>query len=121
MKNFLMILSVAVTSLAGCVHECVIYRNRVPNSSDKIATQEPPPVIEARITIAPSPVHLWIGGHWGPAPWRLRLGAGLLGTAAAPRRTLGARRMVAPWPTLALASWSLALMQVVEKNDGLRV
>ena len=39
MKTFLIILSVAVISLSGCVHERVIYRDRVPNPSDEIATQ----------------------------------------------------------------------------------
>ncbi len=67
MKTFLMILSVAVISLSGCVHERVIYRDRVPTPSDEIASQEPPEVIQERIAVAPSPVHVWIGGHWG---WR---------------------------------------------------
>ena len=46
MKTFLMILSVAVICLSGCVHERVIYRDRVPNPSDEITTQEPPEVIK---------------------------------------------------------------------------
>lgn len=44
MKTFLMILSVAVISLSGCVHERPIYRDQVPNLSDEITTQEPPEV-----------------------------------------------------------------------------
>ena len=64
-ETFLMILSVAVISLSGCVHERVIYRERIPNPSDEISTQEPPEVIQERIAVAPSPVHVWIGGHWG--------------------------------------------------------
>ena len=60
-------LIITVALLAGCVHERVIVRESVPNSSDEIATQEPPPAIEERVTIAPTRVHVWIGGHWA---WR---------------------------------------------------
>ncbi len=67
MKYFLILLSASVIALSGCVHERVIYRDRVPNPSDEIATQEPPEVIHERITVAPSPVHVWIGGRWA---WR---------------------------------------------------
>ena len=55
MKKFLMLLSVLVVTLTGCVHERVIYRDRIPNPSDEIATQEPPEVIHERLTIAPIP------------------------------------------------------------------
>ncbi len=64
MKKFLMLLSVSVIALSGCVHERVIYRDRVPNPSDETATQPPPEVIQERVDIAPSPVHVWIGGRW---------------------------------------------------------
>ena len=67
MKYFLMLLSVSVIALSGCVTERVIYRDRVPNPSDEIAAQEPPEVIHEEVTIAPSPVHVWIGGRWA---WR---------------------------------------------------
>jgi WXXGXW repeat (2 copies) len=66
MKFSLMIL-ISLLTLTGCVHERVIYRDRVVDPSGEIATQEPPEVIQERVTIAPSPVHVWIGGHWG---WR---------------------------------------------------
>ena len=68
MKKVL-ILFFCATVLTGCIHERVIYRDRVPNPSDEIANQAPPEVIEERLTIAPSPVHVWIGGHWA---WRHR-------------------------------------------------
>ena len=66
MKNLIVILSV-VTLLTGCVHERVIVRDFVPSPSEEIATQEPPRVIEERVTVAPSPIHFWIGGRWA---WR---------------------------------------------------
>jgi WXXGXW repeat (2 copies) len=66
MKKYLMLFSVIVV-LTGCVHERVIYRDRAVNPSDEVATQEPPEVVQERITVAPSPVHLWIGGRWA---WR---------------------------------------------------
>ena len=49
------------------MHERVIYKERVENPSDDIATQEPPRVIEERVVVAPSPMHVWIAGHWA---WR---------------------------------------------------
>ena len=58
MKIFLMLLSMVAITLTGCVHERVIYQDRVLNPSDEIATQEPPEMIQERITIAPSPVHV---------------------------------------------------------------
>ncbi len=64
MRIKLILLGLVIITLAGCVHERVIYRDRVPNPSDEIATQEPPEVIQERVTVAPSPIHLWIGGHW---------------------------------------------------------
>jgi hypothetical protein len=77
MKYFLILMSAAVIGLTGCVHERVIYRDRVPDPSDETATQEPPEVIQERLTIAPSPVHVWIGGRWAwpPGVW-LRFGSG---------------------------------------------
>ena len=77
----ILLLSVVIITLTGCVHERVIYRDRVANPSDEIAPQEPPEVIQERVTIAPSPIHIWIGGHWGwrhgayawaPGYWALR-------------------------------------------------
>ena len=66
MKHFLLLLSTLIV-LSGCVHERVIYRDRVSNPSEEVATQAPPEVVEERLTVAPSPVHLWIGGRWA---WR---------------------------------------------------
>jgi WXXGXW repeat (2 copies) len=66
-KKKLVLLCLLMLSLTGCVTERVIYRDRVPNPSEEIATQEPPEVIHEEITVAPSPLHVWIGGHWG---WR---------------------------------------------------
>ena len=57
----------------------------------------------------------------GMATRRLRVGPRLLGDATALSFPLGAGRVVPSRPRLALAPWSLALMQVVGKNDGLRV
>ncbi len=62
--KFYSILFVLLIALTGCVHERVIYRDRVQNPSEDVATQEPPTVLEERVTVAPSPVHTWIGGHW---------------------------------------------------------
>jgi WXXGXW repeat (2 copies) len=67
MKVKLLLLSIVIIALTGCVHERVIYRDPVPNPSDEVTTQEPPEVIQERVTVAPSAVHVWIGGHWG---WR---------------------------------------------------
>lgn len=66
MKILVSILGV-IALLSGCVHERVIVRERVTNPAEEIATQEPPRVIEERIVVAPSPVHVWIGGRWA---WR---------------------------------------------------
>jgi WXXGXW repeat (2 copies) len=68
MKIILTIFAV-LFALTGCVHERVIYKESVANPSDEVATQEPPQVIEERVTVAPSPVHVWIGGRWA---WRHR-------------------------------------------------
>jgi WXXGXW repeat (2 copies) len=67
MKNSLLLLTIVVVMLTGCVHERVIYRDRVAIPSDEIATQAPPEPIHETITVAPSRVHVWIGGRWG---WR---------------------------------------------------
>jgi WXXGXW repeat (2 copies) len=66
MKYFLLPIALLV-ALTGCVHERVIYKERVEKPSDEISNQAPPQVIEERIAVAPSPVHVWIGGRWA---WR---------------------------------------------------
>jgi WXXGXW repeat (2 copies) len=65
--KFSIVIFVLLFALIGCVHERVIYRDRVTDPSGEIATQEPPEVIQERVTVAPSPIHIWIGGHWA---WR---------------------------------------------------
>jgi WXXGXW repeat (2 copies) len=66
LKTPIAILSM-ITLIGGCVHERVIVRESVANPSEEVATQEPPRVIEERVVVAPSPVHVWVGGRWA---WR---------------------------------------------------
>ena len=56
MKIFLMLLSMVAITLTGCVHERVIYQDRVLNPSDEIATQEPPEMIQPKNRSYPTPL-----------------------------------------------------------------
>ena len=62
-KIFLLLTLIALT---GCVTERVVVRERAPNTTYEDATEAPPDrIVEETVTVRPSPVHVWIGGHWG--------------------------------------------------------
>ena len=64
MKKVFLLL--ALIALTGCVTERVVVRERAPNTTYEDATEAPPDrIVEETVTVRPSPVHVWIGGHWG--------------------------------------------------------
>ncbi|MEO6024221.1 MAG: hypothetical protein ABIP64_14125 [Burkholderiales bacterium] len=66
MKISLLLVSLMVVALSGCVTERVIVRESAPTAAYADASEAPPAtVVEEIVTVRPSPVHVWIGGHWG--------------------------------------------------------
>lgn len=64
MKKILLLL--VLTALSGCVTERVIVRDRAPAPNYQDAGEAPPSnIVEETVSVRPSPVHVWIGGHWG--------------------------------------------------------
>ena len=65
MKKVVLVL--ALVALSGCVTERVIVRDRAPPPVIYEDASLAPPIIvvEETITVRPSPVHVWVGGHWG--------------------------------------------------------
>ena len=66
MKRFSMLVSLLALVLLGCVTERVIIKERAAETVYEDASEAPPAtVVEETVTVRPSPVHIWVGGHWG--------------------------------------------------------
>jgi WXXGXW repeat (2 copies) len=83
MSRSMIVLAATLWLITGCVTERVIVHERGVPPSAGVVYREPPPIAQEVVSIAPSPVHIWIGGYWA---WRAHNYAWVPGYWARPPR-----------------------------------